>query len=281
MLYVEENASIDLTDRQTLEIPGGVTLASAGTERDFRNDVSDFSGATVFTDEPARPALVTGGDGVTVDGLRLRGNIPEGHFDPEPEELWNHDSVGIRSDHANTVVKNCEISNWSHSGILCNGTDELVRNCWIHNNSMSGLGYGVSVNGNTPIIEYNYFNMNRHSVAGSGEENNGYVCRYNLHGPDTTGHMFDVHPPGGDRFEIYRNVFTTTETINGNPTEAVVLRGEPSEVCEIHHNVFAHRSPPGDGPTDHHDTEMAINQTKTDGEWANVRFWSNWYGRRQ
>lgn len=279
-VYLPEDALIDLTDREPLEIPGGVTLSSGGSVEDFRNGADDFSGGTVFTDDPVRPAIVTAGDGVTVDGLHLRGNIPEGHFDPEPDELWSHDSVGFRSNHANTEIRNCEISNWSHSGVLCNGSDERVRHCWIHNNSMSGLGYGVSVNDNTPVIEYNYFNMNRHSVAGSGEEGNGYVCRYNLHGPDTTGHMFDVHPPGGDHFEIYRNVFTATETINGNPAEAVVVRGTPSRRCDIHHNVFEHDSEPADQPVDGQDNAMAINQTGTGGEWENVRFWANLYGGR-
>lgn len=279
-VYVAGDAEVNLTGRETLEVPGGVTLASAGSEADFRNGAGDFSGGTVFTDDPVRPALATGGDDVTVDGLRLRGNTPEGHFEPGTDELWSHDSVGIRSDHANTEVRNCDISNWSHSGVLCNGSDERVHHCRIHDNSMTGLGYGVSVNGNTPVIEYNYFNMNRHSVAGSGEEGNGYVCRFNLHGPDTTGHMFDVHPPGGDRFGIYRNVFTATETIDGTPTEAVVVRGEPSRGCDVHHNAFAHRTGPVERPVEGEQKGTPIKQTNTGGEWANLQFWSNWYGHR-
>jgi len=106
----------------------------------------------------------------------------------------------------------------------------------------AGLGYGVSHGAASSLIEYNLFDSNRHSIAGSGVSGCGYIARHNidLFDPHPAEHCFDMHG-GKDRkdgtdiagtsIEIYNNTF-------GTPTRAIGIRGVPEEKCEVHHNWF-------------------------------------------
>lgn len=269
IVFVEGGASIDLTDQEEITIPGGVTLAS-------NRGVGGAPGGELFTNGAPRPLFVTGGDGVRLVGLRLRGQKHEGFYDPNAESVYGYDSEGFRSKHAGTTIENCEFTRWTYSGVSTFGSDERVRDCAIYDNAMRGLGYGVMVASGTVIVENNYFNFNRHSVASPGKKDQSYICRYNLQGPKTTAHMFDVHSPGGKEFHFHNNRFQTAKTIRGKPTEAILLRNASENETTIHDNVFAHANRPGDRPAD----GQAINQTNTDGEWMNVKFWSNQYGSK-
>jgi hypothetical protein len=265
VVFVDPSTRIDLTDRETVTIPGGVTLAS-GPEG------GDASVGEIATDGTPRPLLRTGGDGVRISGLRIRGQKKEGLFDPG-EDVYQHDSVGIRSDHESTVIDNCEVSNFTHSGILCAGSNEHVYRCNIHDNAMAGLGYGISVLSSSALVEHNYFNYNRHSVTASGQEADEYVYRFNRHGPKTVRSALDVHCPGGNRFAIHHNRFEFTHNVNDTPTSAVFVCGTPRNDCEVSHNFFAHPDPPGDES----ENGDAIWQKGTDG-WENLRYWANRYG---
>jgi len=264
VVFVDPLTSIDLTDREDVTIPGGVTLASG--------ESSDGSSVgEIVTNGTPRPLLRTDGNGVRFTGLRLRGPKSEGVF--MTENVYEHDAVGIQSDHANTVIDNCEVSNFTHSGIMCTGSNERVYRCKIHDNAMSGLGYGITVASSNVLIEYNYFNANRHSVTATGETTDEYIYRYNVHGPDTLRSALDVHCPGGKRFVIHANQFRFTHNVNGSPISAVFVCGTPSETCDVSHNFFAHTEPPGETS----DRGDAIWQKGTDG-WENLRYWGNQYG---
>lgn len=263
IVFVDPPASIDLTDEENVTVPGGVTLASGESD--------DATFGEIVTDGTPRPLLQTGGDNVRFSGLRLRGPKSEGVFNPE--NVYEHDAVGIQSDHANTVIDNCEISNFTHSGVLCTGSNEHVYRCKIHDNAMAGLGYGVTIAGANVLIEHNYFNANRHSVTATGEATDEYIYRYNVHGPDTLRSALDVHCPGGKRFLIHNNQFRFTENVNGSPVSAVFVCGTPSETCDVSHNFFAHPDPPSESS----ERGDAIWQKETDG-WENLKFWGNRYG---
>ena len=81
-------------------------------------------------------------DGFTVDGLFGAGN----------------ECVGM----SNATLKNSEVINCPHQGIL-GGGDNLISNNKIHNVAISGdfLDHGVYMNGDNNVIEYNeVYNIN-------------------------------------------------------------------------------------------------------------------------
>ncbi len=265
VVFVPGDAKVDLSGEGPIEIPGGVTVASD-------RGVNGSAGGLIFSDVKDLPLLRTGGSGVRLTSLRLRGNHPEGYHEFTE---WNESANGLKVDHANAEVDNCEIFGWGYAGVVAEADGCHVHHCHVHANEEDGLGYGVHCLGGHTTIEYNYFLHNRHAIAGGGSEP-GYTARYNLVGPKGDDHAFDMHEPGGNRIIIHHNKFEYDETIHGSPIEAVKIRGVPDEVCEIRDNWFHHGSPPGDAPVS--EDGEAINQSGSDGEWGNLTFSSNHYG---
>jgi hypothetical protein len=138
----------------------------------------------------------------------------------------------------------------------------VARN-FIHHNQKQNRGYGVQAHINSfPLIDGNTFYSNRHAIEASGTGCTNYLAWNNLVlstaplqdrvGPfnDYT-HDFDVHGTerlklnvivdidltggfggnAGQYFEISRNTFLGTNRQNFD------LRGEPSYLVEMHHNV--------------------------------------------
>ncbi len=150
-------------------------------------------------------------------------------------------SGAIITKYSGLEVDNCEISAFSHAGIfLKKGEGHHIHHNFIHHCQYNGLGYGVCLDTAASLIEFNVFNWNRHSIAGTGRPGCSYVARHNIENGVSLGHCFDMHG-GRDRgdgtaiagtsIEIYNNTFWAPET-------PVVIRGIPQEKCEIHHNWF-------------------------------------------
>jgi hypothetical protein len=202
------------------------------------------------------------GDGVRITGLRLRGPDPkrrveyhrwvfyEGHGG-DPAYYKFPCSQGVGTDRANLEVDNCELSGWSQTAIgLYGESKHHLHHNHIHHNQRMGLGYGVTVARKAwVLIEYNLFDANKHSIAGTGEPGCGYEARHNvaLPGPvrlpDFAGqsHIFDMHGGvdrqdgtniAGDAIEIHHNTFATDEV------QAVNIRGVPSRLAHIYRNWF-------------------------------------------
>ena len=71
VVFVDPNASIDMSGETRIEIPGGVTLASARGQ-------DNHPGALLFADDTtAFPLFLSDGPGVRVTGLRLRASQAE------------------------------------------------------------------------------------------------------------------------------------------------------------------------------------------------------------
>jgi len=145
-------------------------------------------------------------------------------------------------------VDNCEISGFSHAGVhLRTAQGHHIHHNHIHHCQYQGLGYGVCHNTASSLLEYNLFNWNRHSIAGTGRPGNSYVARHNVELGVSLSHCFDMHG-GRDRkdgtniagtsIEIYNNTFRARQT-------PVVIRGVPQEKCEVHHNWFTRHSEAG------------------------------------
>ncbi len=290
VIYLDPEGDFDFTtlvfaeESFVIGIPEGVTLASNRGQNGSR-------GAVIYSDNFAtRPLMRTLGPNVRLTGLWLRGPDPkqrlehhERSFNPargDGDSTIQHQyyyrfpvSEGIVTTFDGLEVDNCEVSGWSHAGIhLSNGVDHLVHHNYIHHCQMNGLGYGVCHGyGNVSVstIEYNLFDANRHSIAGTGKPGNAYIARHNVELGMSLSHCFDMHGGSdrrdgttiaGDWMKMHNNTFRA-------PMRAIAIRGVPQQATEIHHNWF-YQSEPG---------SFAIMPWPTGGE-TNVEMRDNAYG---
>lgn len=256
VVFIPGETEIDLTtfiyiEEFVLEIPEGVTLAG---ERGNGGSL----GAILTSDVLNTPRMIAAlGPDVRVTGLRIRGPNPKRYLDHHRrafrEGYGGHSYYykfptqnGISTEHDNLEVDNCEISGFGHAGIhLRTGEGHHVHHNYIHHCQYNGLGYGVSHNTASSLIEQNLFDWNRHSIAGTGRPGCSYVACNNVELGTSLSHCFDMHG-GRDRddgtdiagttIQIYNNTFRAPQT-------PVVIRGVPQDVCEVHHNWFVKHAP--------------------------------------
>lgn len=256
VVFIPGETEMDLTARiyiegLVLEVPAGVTLAG--------NRGQDGSkGAILTSDSLKTPGMIrAAGPDVRITGLRLRGPNPKRYMDHHRRsfaEGRGHEyyyklptSNGIVSSHDRTRVDNCEISGFSHGGIyLSGGSGHRVHHCFIHHCQYQGLGYGVVINMAQVLIEYNLFDHNRHSIAGTGRSGEAYEARHNVELGVSLSHCFDMH--GGRDRKDGTNIAGAKILIHHNtfraPTTPVVIRGEPEEACEVFNNWFPRHANP-------------------------------------
>lgn len=255
VVFIPDEISIDLTTRVfiealVLEIPAGVTLAGN------RGDQGSKGGMLLSKALDTPLMIQTKGPGVRISGLRIQGPNPDRHLEHHKRSFGpgglGRDyyykfpvSRGIVTEYPDLIVDNCEIAAFSGSGVfLKKGTGHHIHHNFIHQCQYNGLGYGVSHAAASSLIEYNLFNENRHSIAGTGVSGCGYIARHNIELGISLSHCFDMHG-GRDRkdntdiagtsMEIYNNTFYAPQT-------SVVIRGVPEDKCEIHHNWFTKHS---------------------------------------
>jgi hypothetical protein len=254
VVYVAGNAEIYLGDA-TFTVPRGVTLAS-------NRGIDDAPGGLLHTDQETDSFYVRTNARVT--GVRVQGPYYE-YFDPS----WYATGTGIEITESGAEIDNCEV--WGHAyAAIYAGADSHVHHNHIHHTPRDGLGYGVLQSGSHPTIEWNYFNYNRHAVASTGS--GGYTVRYNHFGPDTIGHVIDMHKPGGNRMEIYNNTVEGYEAVkDGSQKPAVAIRGVPNDVATIYDNWFYNPDEPRNSPSGW--TTECIIQVHVDS-WTDVT-WSN------
>jgi hypothetical protein len=275
VVFIPSGIELDLTsniyiEKLVLKIPEGVTLAG---DRGYKGSL----GALMTSDTLNTPVMIQAmGPNIRVTGLRIRGPHPKRYLDHHARAFGpggaGHTyyykfpvSMGITTQHSNLEVDNCELSAFARCAIgLFKGKDHHIHHNFIHQCQYNGLGYGVSHDVASSTIEYNLFNENRHSIAGTGKPGCSYIARHNVELGISLSHCFDMHG-GRDRkdqtdiagttIEIYSNTFFA-------PQKAVTIRGVPEEKCDVHHNWFVkHR--------DAADAVKALNKTVV---------WQNAYG---
>jgi len=251
VVFIPGEAEIDLTARifieqLVLDVPEGVTLAG---DRGHNGS----AGALLTSDALKTPVMIRAmGPKVRVTGLRIRGpnakRYLEHHrraFGPGGDGHAYYYKFptqdGISTQHDGLEVDNCEISGFGHTGVcLTKGEGHQIHHNFIHHCQYNGLGYGVSHNTASSLIEFNLFDWNRHSIAGTGRPGCTYVARHNVELGTSLSHCFDMHggrdrkdgtDVAGTSIEIYNNTFRAPQT-------PVVIRGVPQETCEVHHNWF-------------------------------------------
>ncbi|NLF70819.1 MAG: right-handed parallel beta-helix repeat-containing protein [Candidatus Anammoximicrobium sp.] len=267
IIYVAQDARIDLTGPIGLQLPAGVTLAG-------KRGRHGAAGPLIYCDTlPEQRGLFSAGPDSRITGLRIRG--------PEPAiaqigEYRRTSTMGI-STNTNVEVDNCEISHFNHSGVNIRGKNVRVHHCFIHD--VHAYPIVVAHKAELPtLIEANLIHYAWHAIAGSGDPGTGYEARYNrivAQMPPASwkmpapGHAFDMHAHrplekerkgrvAGDYISIHHNTAQLLDAVG------VFIRGVPRDRAEVFHNWFSTPDP-----------ATAIRQIKQDGNlWA----YDNVYG---
>lgn len=273
VVFIDPGAEINLgffPDAHSIEVPAEVTLAS-------NRGVNGSDGALLHSDKKPYTDwegsdTIRMNENSRITGLRIEGPAP----DRDPNWLGeDHDyTKGIdATDAAGVVVDNNEVYGWPHRAIS-GGAPIHVHHNLIRDNHQNGLGYGVGSTQWPSEIEYNRFERNRHSIAGTGHAGEGYIARHNFFGPDDVNHVIDMHEDpddagyAGTRMEIYNNTIQMDER-----QECVYIRATPRTSAEIYDNWFFNTQKPcltGNG--DH--CAIQVNA----GDWTNVDYRGNHYG---
>ena len=230
VIFIPDGVEMDMTGKQGLDIPPGVTLA--GTR-----GLKGSQGARLFTTlKTTSPLMRTTGDDTRITGLRFEGPYAG-------RERIPFFAQGLSVAHDGCEVDNCEIYNWNCVGIGVGGGGTVrVHHNYIHHCQLSGYGYGVATGRANTFIIANKFDWCRHHIASSGSPGDCYEAAWNLVLPNANGHNFDMHGGrdrgdatdiAGDWMEIHHNTF------QGTSIKAVGIRGVPSQGANIHHNWFA------------------------------------------
>jgi hypothetical protein len=258
IVFLPGETEIDLTARiyieqVVLEVPAGVTLA--GDRGHNRSE-----GALLTSDVLKTPVMIRAtGANVRVTGLRIRGPNMKRYLEHHRRSFGpgggGHayyykfpTQNGISTQHDGLEVDNCDISGFGHAGVcLKKGREHHVHHNFIHHCQYNGLGYGVSHNTASSLIECNLFDWNRHSIAGTGRPGCMYLARNNVELGVSLSHCFDMH--GGRDREDGTDIAGTSIEIHNNtfraPQTPVVIRGVPQDKCDVHHNWFPKHADPG------------------------------------
>ncbi len=250
ILLLNPQNQFDLTGYPTLTIDKSITLASNRARSTGSGALLFDSDITLGTSQNSKSIFIN----ITADQVRITGLQIQG---PHPE-IYRNDikrSKGIQIQDADCVeIDNCEISQWTHSGIyISESLKSYVHHNFFHNCQGYGLGYAVSLYGESEsIIEANNFRINRHDIAGSGDLGQRYTARYNniiRNANLDSAHSFDMHciqestnncngpyNVAGSIIKIYNNNF------NDNRNTDIKIRGNPHLGAWIELNKSKHDS---------------------------------------
>lgn len=248
VIFIPAETEIDLTtliyvEKLILNIPEGVTLAG---DRGHHGS----KGALLTSDALETPVMmrILGPD-VRITGLRIQGPNPKRYVDHHTR-AFAKDGKGrdyyykfpvsscIQTNYDRLEVDNCDLSAFTRALMLDKGNGHHIHHCYIHKCQYKGLGYGITHDHSSSLIEYNLLDSNRHSIAGTGRPGCGYIARHNVELGTSLSHCFDMHGGrdrkdgttiAGTNIEIYNNTFRSTE-------RAVGIRGVPEEKCVIYNN---------------------------------------------
>lgn len=241
-VWIPPGVTIDMTGEFLVPVASNVTIAS--------------SRSLGSTKQPSGLIKTTGYDTpvfehttgrLRVTGLRLKGPRTD-HFDPwkAGESHEDYSACAFKTSGATAIIDNCEVFGWTFAGFSI-GAQKSPTSGWLHHNAMhhnqmAHLGYPMELYNGEHLIEWNYFNYNRHSIAGFGHPQNGYEARYNVVGPKSRQHAFDMHwlgenldnnnELGGKYINVHHNVFTLDES----GVEALSIQGKPRQQSQFSHN---------------------------------------------
>lgn len=242
--------------KKFIYVPGDATITVPNMQAALRIK----SGQTVFSDRglngSAGALLVTPylNDGANsyqvlelesnsrITGFRIQG--------PSGETTTNNKTIGLQfvTGSSGIEVDNNEIFNWPWAGVsVKTSVDNKVHHNYIHDNIRSELGYGVVVqNGNAQTeISCNTFNANRHAIAGSGNDGEGYYAHDNLilpGGGRGAYHQFDMHKGAqghGGKYVIANDNIFDYGAYGTSNRYSIYIRGIPTDgPITVKDNIF-------------------------------------------
>lgn len=248
VVYIDDNAEINLDGYSNIEIKSGVILAS-GRGRD-----GSLGAKLVRTqkvkDEEFGLFSVTG-DYVRITGLRIEG--PDKDKKGNSDEINNGISVNspIAITCRNIVIDNNEVFGWQRAGIEVRNVKGVfiqqnhIHHCLYRKIFVTSRGYGVVVYDTAEAkINNNLFDHNRHDVASDGHPLSEYHFYSNLVLNGGISHSLDVHGwhetrsntetredgsyYAGLRFSIENNIILSSDPphifIRGNSEETVIIK---------------------------------------------------------
>jgi hypothetical protein len=261
IVYVDDNAEIDMTGSYNIRIASGVILAS-GRGR------NGSDGALIYDARISSSSYylfyVATGANTRITGLRIFGpDMDIGDRSIDPRGM----SKAIHSNGTNLEVDNCELSGWSQAAIgLATAGNALIHHNYIHHNRHDGTntGCGVLLH-NAPVdalVEANLFDYNRNHIDGNGTAGQSYEARYNLcleHGaaPAFVMNSTSTLYVAGDLVTIHQNTFRDRNQAG------IIIRGVPEYDSPIYQNWFYHdlasnavQQTNGSGNLDQHDNYL-------------------------
>lgn len=274
-IWVNPDAgSMDLTGERHLPLRSCAWLRGR-REKTLRGPLlyTDDDGTS---DDTGYSLFVVDGNGVRVEGLRLRGAQGGRRSNALPGIV----GISVVVDAANhrgfnLLVENNEMNEWTRAAVNIDGTIEVddpadvppetplldkdtsgiphVTGNYLHDNARDELGYGVFVGrGAYALIETNTFDYNRHSVASDGRPHTGYLAFHNLllQGQSTPDGNFEQHldvhgrgkggfgGPAGEYYEIAYNTIRGEQNFGplGTLTRAAFMLRGKSAIGSFFHD---------------------------------------------
>lgn len=255
VIYVADNAKIDMSNLGTLTIRGKVTLTS---NRGLTKNGRVSQGGLIFTkQEDHYPLIRVAGDYAKISRIRIIGPDTLTRA-AEVARLTALDkqygtgnkyyytlklSRGVEVKGNYFEVDNSELAGWSHAALLFppGSQNGYVHHNYIHHNQRARLGYGISLTGVYARVMYNTFNYNRHAITGYGTPGTGYEAAFNTILDVNTSHAFDMH--GGVNRNDGTNIAGTVINIHDNTfyntkTKAFKIMGYVQKTLIIKNNKF-------------------------------------------
>lgn len=244
VIRIAINAVFDMTDEQPLLVDKPVSIVGNTAYGDPARPLFLHRGKLL-------PVIIISSPGVKLAGLKIEGT----ETDSKKKEIieLNNQGIsgvyqfpitrGIEVNSSDVSILNCELLGFSHAAISLNGAkNAVVAFNTIHHNQRWGLGYGVVLSGNaTALVQWNRFDFNRHSIAGTGHPGQAYEASHNLFGKDHIDTPLDMHG-GKDRKDntqiAGRKVDMHDNTILTTGVRAFIHRGIAEEVVLFHHNTL-------------------------------------------
>ena len=282
VVWIPGDAHLDV-GHMKIEVPGGVTVAS-----DRGHGGSD--GALLEQPDPQMNAtFIVRTEGTRFTGFRML--APDTEYweleDRNVSRIYDYgQNFGIRLyDSVDTEVDNCTFRGFCYAGIRIGDYPKTASGTYVHHCEFTdtpspSLGYGVTVKSANPMVEYNYFDNNRHAIAGSGGViDSSYTHRNNLHGPRIRLHVIDMH--GGFAFNGHDNlmkagttmivennvVLATKNYVNDYPQGGVVIRAIPQDKAVVANNWFFQPPPTfSDATSDDSEEGQSLDQSGKDGD---------------
>jgi hypothetical protein len=249
-------ATIFIPGNTTLWVePGAVTFDQPGITIRSTGGQFGVGGATIRQQGErggwtyGEAVLSFSGRYSTVRGVRLVGLFPEGDRGSGESALQRPASAGVFFGGDNSTIYNSELTGWTRAGVVFEETSGgRVYLSSLHHNYDPDIGYGIHVRRSDPLVQYNYFNGNRHAISSQRDAESSYVARGNVVGGDRPNHAFDVHGAsrsdrayGGGRIVIVNNTFLApADNSDGPASNPIEFRGAlgPREGARVANNLF-------------------------------------------